>query len=135
MLDKFTVAIIDNDPLVIFATKHMVKACLTASSILTYQNPEKFIADIEAEEISIPSVILCDYDMPEMTGLEVHDNLKNFLGEEENHCCFYVVSSEDNLLLHSEKFNSDFFCGIWEKSLGVIKVQHLINKSRFNIAS
>lgn len=135
MLYKFTIAIIDNDPLVVFATKQMVKACLTASTILTYQNPEKFIADIEAEEISIPSVILCDYDMPEMTGLEVHDNLKNFLGEEENHCCFYLVSSEDNLLLHSEKFNSDFFLGTYEKPLDLNKVNEIVNYSQANIAS
>lgn len=135
MNNKVSIAIVDDHSLVGFATKHMFRACFSDLDIMTYQNPEQFISDITSGKVGVPSIILCDYNMPEMTGLEVHDTLKEILNEHSSLPQFYLVSSEDNLESHALNFNSDFFSGSYQKPLQPNKVEEILNSSLVNIAS
>ena len=132
---NLSIAILDDHPLVNFATKHMFKSCSSSLNVITYQNPEKFITDLKNDHIEVPSVILCDYDMPEMTGLEVHDSLKELLKKHSHFPKFYLVSSEENLESHALDFKSDFFCGSYQKPLQPNNAEEIFNSSLVNVAS
>lgn len=130
-----TIVLIDNDPLVIFTTKHMVQSCFPSKEILTYQNPKEFISDVNTESIGIPSLIICDYNMPEMTGLQVHDTLKGILSNTTRRPSFYLVSSEENLEVFDAEFKSDFFSGSHQKPLNFDKIEDIVTTSFIEIAS
>lgn len=135
MKSKVSIVIIDNKSIVCFVTKQMFKACCSDLNIATFQNPEQFITDIKTGDLAIPSVILCDYNMPEMTGLEVHNTLKEILKNHSDFPQFYLVSTKDNLESYVSKFESDFFCGSYLKPLQPNRVEEILNLSLINIAS
>ncbi|MBZ9777420.1 response regulator [Psychroflexus sp. CAK8W] len=135
MNNKISIAIVDDHSLVGFATKQMFKSCSSDLDLVTYQNPEQFITDMTTGDLAVPSVILCDYNMPEMTGLEVHDSLKEILKEHSDLPQFYLVSSEDNLESYALNFKSDFFSGSYQKPLQPNKVEEILNLSLVNLAS
>lgn len=135
MQNKTNVVIIDDHFFVLMTTKQMLNLCSPNVNVLTYQNPEKFIKDLESNYLDVPQLIICDYNMPEMNGLDVHDALKVFLKKDQINPCFYLVSAEDKLNLLADKFESDFFSGYHQKPLRFEKLKKLVNRSLVNATS
>lgn len=133
MMPKFSIAIIDNDPLVVFATRHMCKSILEDSYVITYKNPIEFFTHLKNGDVAMPDIILCDYDIPVMNGLEVYDTLKKYINEKKP--TFYLCSIDLNIVRYELYFNSDYFCGSLSKSLELDVPFKVINLKLHSTAS
>lgn len=135
MASQALIAIIDDDPLVLYTTKQLLSHLFPGVYIDIYRNPDDFIKHIQQENVELPKLIFCDYNMPEMTGLEVHDALIPFCKNNSKAIEFYLISSNPDLDAIAKEFTSDFFSGCYTKPLDHDKLSQILNQTQINLAS
>lgn len=87
--------IIDDDPIFVFGTTKIMKLANFCNSFMVFQNGEEAINNlrpiIEANDTSLPDVILLDLNMPVMDGWEFLDEFVKIPCEKE--ITIYIVTS------------------------------------------
>jgi DNA-binding NarL/FixJ family response regulator len=73
-MNSKTIYLIDDHPLLIEALKHFIqKSAITLKIVGSSANPKSAISECL---VSNPDIVICDYLMPEMNGIEVFQKLK-----------------------------------------------------------
>jgi len=98
-----TVLIIDDDPY----NRELEKALFERAghNVLTAENAEKGIAIAEDEK---PDLIVLDYQLPRISGLQALENLKHNHKTREIPCVFVTASATDDQI---ERLKSSDACG------------------------
>ncbi|MBZ9785942.1 hypothetical protein LB456_00595 [Psychroflexus sp. CAK57W] len=108
--------LIDDNPYVLSKTKHQLLSYKPDIFINTYSSPLAFFEDDYL--LKVPgSIVLCDYDMPVVSGLEVHNRLKALPKHMTNSMCFYLFTSHTVNELDLDAFDSPFFKSVLPKPL------------------
>ena len=135
MASQALIAIIDDDPVVLHTTKQLLSYLFPGVYIDIYRNPDDFINHIQQDNEELPELIFCDYNMPQMSGLEVHNALIPFSKNNSKAIEFYLMSSNSDLESIAKEFTSDFFSGYYAKPLDYNKLSQILNQTQINLAS
>lgn len=133
MASKALIAIIDDDPLVLHTSKQLMFYLCSSIHVDVYTNPEDFIKHIQQVNVELPELIFCDYNMPEMTGLEVYKALILFYENKPKGFEFYLISSNTNLEAIAKEFTSDSFSGYYAKPLDHDKLSQILNQTQIDL--
>ncbi|MBZ9777411.1 hypothetical protein LB452_00620 [Psychroflexus sp. CAK8W] len=109
--------LIDDSSYVLSKTKHQIISYNPNIIIKTYECPPEFFEDDFLVQNKPHFIILCDYDMPIMNGLKVHNRLKDFPSQITELISFFLFTSYTESTLSLEEFDSHFFKGLIQKPL------------------
>jgi len=87
--------LIDDDPSNNLICKIIIQRTLEGQEVLEFTNPEKALEYIEQEytKAPVPTIILLDINMPELSGWEVLEIMKGYSDEVMANFKIYILSS------------------------------------------
>src|SRR5262249_16378679 len=93
------VCIVDDDPLVHFITKKMLKPKVPTDRVLSFFHGKEaydFLTGNMLQTESLPDIILLDINMPEMDGIDFLDAYNSIQSKLSKPIAIYVISSSMN---------------------------------------
>lgn len=93
------VCIVDDDPLVHFMTKKILKDFVQDDNVFSFSNGGEvldFLVENLENEKKLPDIILLDINMPEVTGIEFLDKYTNIKAKLAKPIDIYIISSSMN---------------------------------------
>ena len=122
--------IVDDDPLVHFVTRKILKEFMPEENIISFSHGEEmhsFLIENANNEKKLPDIILLDINMPEMNGIEFLEKyaaLKPNLYKSPN--IFIISSSMNKSEIYSVK-NDPNAAGFISKPLSMDKLEAILN--------
>jgi len=123
--------IIDDDPIFVFGTKKIMKLANFCNNFMVFHNGEEAINNlkpiIEANEPSLPDVILLDLNMPVMDGWEFLDEFVKIPCEKE--ITIYIVTSSIDPMDMDRAKDYDNISNYLIKPISAQKLQEILSAS------
>ncbi|MCG8569051.1 MAG: hybrid sensor histidine kinase/response regulator [Spirochaetes bacterium] len=101
MLNR-TITAIDDNPTILLMLKNFLES--VEFEVIPYENPLEALEFIESEP---PDLIICDIDMPELNGFEVHQKLQEKPQLKMIPFVFLTALDDDENIIHGKEIGAD----------------------------
>ncbi|MGM0636128.1 MAG: response regulator [Bacteroidota bacterium] len=134
-LANMKIAIIDDSKMELFIHNKLIDSFFPKKEVYTFQHATDFLQHITNNPSKVPNIILSDYHMPELNGIELLEKVNQIISEtslsKKQLIQFYLLSSENKLrtMLQDKPFS--IFSEAFEKPLSKKHMQQI--KTNFEI--